>query len=104
MQPQKPHLVDSGVLTAPAVDDGERLISIAYVQNDLGNPSKMTIWRWSRDPDPEVRFPAPALILSGKKRLWSLGTYRAWKARIIARGRIDTPRKGHADRELAANT
>jgi hypothetical protein len=100
MEPRKPRLVDTTILTAPAIDDAERLIDINYIRDDLGGITPMTIWRWSRGDDPEIRFPPPTLILSGKKRLWFLGVYRDWKARVVQRGRIDTPRDEHAEDEL----
>ena len=91
----------TAILEAPATENDERLISISYVLRDTG-VTAMTIWRWSRHSNPALRFPPPDLVLSSKKRLWRLGRYQAWKDRVLARGSIDTPRKGHAAEELTS--
>jgi hypothetical protein len=83
---------------APALADPERLIGSAFIKADLGGISGMTLWRLEHAPDPDERLPPPDLVLgSNKKKLWKFGTYRAWKARLLARGHVKLWRHASAD-------
>jgi hypothetical protein len=47
-----------------------------------GGVSNMCLWRWTRDP--RVRFPAPDLVINGR-RYWKVTTIRRWKAERVAK-------------------
>jgi hypothetical protein len=79
------------ILRKPTPTDPNQLINSKYIRTDL-DISTMTVHRWEHHPDPELRLPPPDLIIGGKRKLWKLGNYLAWKERILARVRITLPR------------
>jgi hypothetical protein len=80
------------ILRKPTPTDPNQLVNSKYIRTDLGNISAMTVHRWEHHPDPGLRLPPPDLIIGGKRKLWKLGNYLAWKERNLARARITLPR------------
>jgi hypothetical protein len=94
---------DTAILTAPAADDPDRLLDTDFIKADLGGISNMTLWRLGQDPDPEIRFPDPDLVIGDRKRLWRNARYREWKARLLERKRIKLARKSTAKQTATAD-
>lgn len=59
-----------------ALDDDD-LLSARDTARRCGGVSRMTIYRWQRDP--RVGFPAPVSI--NNRNYWRWGQVRAWKQR-----------------------
>jgi hypothetical protein len=86
-------------LKTPDPNDPERFVGTKYIKSDLGDISNMTLWRLEHAPDPEERLPEPDVILgSNKQKRWRLGTYQAWKVRMLRRGRVKLWRQGQGER------
>ena len=60
--PRSDHLLDSNGVCA-----------------EVGGKSKMTIWRWQRDP--RVNFPKPDIIINGRN-YWHRSTIKRWQATL----------------------
>jgi hypothetical protein len=61
---------------AQPIDD-EALLTSGQVRARVGGVSAMCLWRWSRDE--RVRFPAPDVVINGRK-YWYAGTIRRFSA------------------------
>ena len=55
---------------------GRDLLNTKKVKTRVGNVSDMCLWRWTRDP--EVRFPAPDVVINGRK-YWYDTTIDEWQ-------------------------
>jgi hypothetical protein len=87
-------------LSAPDPNDPNRLVGTAYIKADLGGISPMTLYRIEHAPNEEERLPPPDVVLgSNKQKRWRLGTYRAWKVRMLKRGHVKLWRQGTASQE-----
>jgi hypothetical protein len=75
LHPQEYATLRAGSQAQP-IDD-EALLSTAQVRAWVGNVSAMCLWRWSRDE--RVRFPAPDVVINGRK-YWYAGTIRRFSA------------------------
>jgi hypothetical protein len=73
---------------APALDerpvDPDDLLSSRKVRAACGGWSDMTLWRNSHHPNPEIAFPAPDIVLNGRK-YWRRRTVEAWRTRQAER-------------------
>jgi hypothetical protein len=72
--------------------DPDDLLSSNAVRAACGNWSDMTLWRYSHHPDPEIAFPAPDVVLNGRK-YWRRRTIEAWRTRQAERTRARTSAK-----------
>lgn len=52
------------------------------VATEAGGKSKMTIWRWQRDPN--VGFPMPDVVINGRN-YWYRSTIRRWQSAMAAK-------------------
>jgi len=81
MHPQEYAELRATSSRAPSLDD-DALMDSAQVRGSVGGKSNMCLWRWQRDP--RVQFPAPDLVINGR-RYWKAGTIRRWKAAQAAK-------------------
>jgi predicted DNA-binding transcriptional regulator AlpA len=68
------------VMEVKKMDDADHLIPDSIVQRELGGVSKMTIFRWTRDPT--LNFPPPVRIKSRNYR--SRRALDDFKAKLMA--------------------
>jgi hypothetical protein len=89
------NVIGKALLKAPDPADPERLVGTKYIKSDLGDISAMTFWRLEHSPDEAERLPPPDVVIgSNKQKRWRLGTYRAWKVRMLRRGHVRLWRPG----------
>ena len=62
---------------APKPAGGRDLLNTKKVKTRVGDVSDMCLWRWTRDP--AVRFPAPDVVINGRK-YWYSTTIDDWQA------------------------
>jgi len=62
------------------LSDDDVLLTSAQTRARFGGISNMCIWRWERDP--RVRFPAPDVVINGR-RYWRLRTLRRFDAERV---------------------
>jgi predicted DNA-binding transcriptional regulator AlpA len=75
MQPQRHEELHR--LSVPPSADDDALLNSVQVRQLVGGVSDMAIWRWQRDE--RVRFPAPDVVINGR-RYWYRATIRRWQA------------------------
>ena len=69
--------IDAVQAEAPKPAGGRDLLNAKKVKVRVGGVSDMCLWRWTRDP--EVRFPAPDVVINGRK-YWYDTTSDDWQA------------------------